>query len=59
MTTQFNLSIKFEYEQPEPENGITGGWVLTDIRDSRGNEIDLSFAAMDELTEKLTNQLNQ
>jgi hypothetical protein len=55
MTTEFNITIKFQYEPPDSECGDSGGWFITDIKDERGKTIDISQATCDELTELLIN----
>lgn len=53
MPTTTTLTIHWEYEQPEPENGIKGGYILTDITQG-DNQIHLS----PKLEELLQQELN-
>lgn len=39
MTT--TLTLHWEYEQPDHESGIKGGWIITDI-ESNGKPVELS-----------------
>lgn len=51
MTT--TLTLHWEYEHPDHENGIQGGYILTDITDGK-NQIHLS----PKLEELLQQELN-
>ncbi len=35
MTTTLTLTLHFDYENDDRENGIRGGWVLTDITNGK------------------------
>ena len=48
------LTLHWEYEQPDLENGIRGGFILTDITDGK-NQIHLS----PKLEQLLQQELNQ
>lgn len=51
MTTT-TLTLHWEYEQPEPENGIKGGYILTDITDG-DKQIHLSPKLEELLQQKI------
>ena len=55
MTT--TLTLHWEYETPEPENGIKGGYILTDITQG-DKQIHLS-AKLEELLQQEINPKTQ
>ena len=57
-STSVTLTIHFEYEKPEPENGIHGGYVVTDWCDEFENlSTNAKQIVSDELQEKLNSKI--